>query len=233
MASLIGACGFFLGLHIVVSGSPLRGVIVRAIGERTYLALFSLLSLGGIVWMARAYSHAPGTSTWSAPPAARWGALVGTLIAFVFVVVGLTTPSPTVTGGESRLDLDEPAQGAMRVTRHPFLWGVALWAATHVAVNGDTASLVLFGSLLALALIGPLLIDAKRRHVFGSKWVRFAAVTSNVPFAAILTGRNNLRLDEIGAWRIAAGVALWMVMLAAHPWLFSAPALPMSVDQAP
>jgi uncharacterized membrane protein len=226
MASLIGACAFFLALHVVISGSPLRGVIVGRIGERPYLGLFSLLSLAGLAWLIYAYPRAERVWLWSPPLTLRWAAPLLVLIAFLFVVIGLTTPSPTAAGGESRLDKGEPAQGILRVTRHPFLWGVALWAITHLALNGDTASLALFGTLLLLALLGPLLIDAKRRRSFGPKWDRFAAVTSNAPFAAILSGRNTLRLGEIGAWRIATAVAIWAVLLVVHPWLFGVPALP-------
>jgi uncharacterized membrane protein len=226
MASLVAACAFFVGIHVVISGSPLRGVIVGRIGERPYLGLFSLLSVFGMIWMVRAYGRADDVWLWSAPLALRWAAPVLILLAFVFVVVGLTTPSPTAAGGEARLDLAEPAQGVLRVTRHPFLWGVALWALTHLLLNGDAAALVLFGSLLVLALVGPPLIDAKRRRAFGAQWQRFAAVTSNVPFAAIVAGRNTLRLDEIGGWRLVAAALARAAMVAAHPWLFSVPALP-------
>jgi uncharacterized membrane protein len=48
MASLLAACGFFLGIHVLISGSPLRGVIVRRIGERPYLGLFSALSVAAL-----------------------------------------------------------------------------------------------------------------------------------------------------------------------------------------
>ncbi len=226
MGSLLAACAFFVGIHVVISGSPLRAVIVGRIGERPYLALFSLLSIAGMVWLVLAYAHADGVRLWSPPMALRWAAPPLVLVAALFVVIGLTTPSPTLTGGESRLDLAEPARGVLRVTRHPFLWGVALWALTHLALTGDSASLALFGALLVLALVGPLLIDAKRKRAFGPKWERFAAVTSNVPFAAILSGRNTLRFGEIGAWQFAAAGATWGAMLAAHPWLFGVPALP-------
>lgn len=226
MASLLAACAFFLGIHVVISGSPLRGVIVGRIGERAYLGLFSLLSLIGMVWLARAYGRADGSWLWSPPLALRWVAPLLILVALLFVVVGLTTPSPTAAGGEGQLDAQEPARGILRITRHPFLWGVALWAITHLALNGDSASLALFGTLLGLALIGPLLIDAKRRRAFGPKWERFAAVTSNVPFAAAVAGRNAMRLGEIGTWRIALAVAVWAALLAVHPWLFGVSALP-------
>ena len=163
MASLLAACAFFLGIHVVISGSPLRGVIVGRIGERASLGLFSLLSLVGMVWLARAYARADGSWLWTPPLALRWVASLLILVALLFVVVGLTTSSPTAAGGEGRLDAQEPARGILRITRHPFPWGVALWAIMH--------------------LVGPLLIDAKRRRAFGPKWERFVAVTSNVPFA--------------------------------------------------
>ena len=54
--------------------------------------------------------------------------LVLTFFAFELVAIGLTTPSPTATGGESLLRSADPAKGILRVTRHPFLWGVALWS---------------------------------------------------------------------------------------------------------
>jgi len=226
MASLIAACAFFVGIHIVISGSPLRGVIVARVGERPYQGFFSLLSLVGMVWLVLAFRNAEGVWLWSPPLALRWAAPVVALIAFVFIVLGLTTPSPTAVGGETQLEAAEPAQGILRVTRHPFLWGVALWALLHLALNGNSAALTLFGSILLLALIGPLLIDAKRRRAFGPSWERFAAATSNLPFAAIASGRNSLRLGEIGAWRWLAVIAAWVGMLALHPWLFSVPALP-------
>jgi uncharacterized membrane protein len=226
MASLVAACVFFVGIHVVISGSPLRGRIVGVIGERPYLGMFSLLSIAGMVWLAWAYAHADSIWLWSPPVALRWAAPALALVAFLFVVIGLTTPSPTAAGGESRLDLAAPAQGILRVTRHPFLWGVALWAATHLALNGDAASLLLFGSLLLLSLVGPLLIDGKRRRAFGPKWERYAAVTSNVPFAAIAGGRNRLEWREIGTWRWMSALGAWAAMLALHPVLFGVPALP-------
>jgi uncharacterized membrane protein len=85
-------------------------------------------------------------------------------------------------------------------------------------VNGDLASLVLFGSLLVLALGGTAAIDAKRRRAFGEQWLRFAAVTSNVPFAAIAAGRNQLApaAAEIGAWRPLVAILVYAVAFYLH-----------------
>jgi uncharacterized membrane protein len=220
MTSLVLAALFFLGIHVFVSGTRLRGAIVGTTGEKGFQALFSLLSLVGIVWMCRAYGQTDEVELWGD---VGWFHPVGFILmiaAFLLVALGLLTPSPTVSGGESQLDRDEPAQGILRITRHPFLWGVAIWAFAHLVSTGDLASLVLFGSFLALALAGPPLIDAKRQATCGDRWDRFAAVTSSVPFAAVLQGRNSLKLGELGWWRIAVGLVLWVIFFRSHEWLF-------------
>src|SRR5262249_40564929 len=112
-------------------------------------------------------------------------ALVLMLLAFVLVVVGLITPNPTAAGGEIMLIADDPARGILRITRHPFLSGTALWAFTHLVANGDAASLLLFGSFLLLATVGATQIDAKRARRYGSQWTQFARATSAMPFLAI------------------------------------------------
>jgi uncharacterized membrane protein len=229
MASLLLACLAFVGIHLLISSSPLRGVLVGALGERTYLAGFSLLSIGALGWLMVAYgdAHATAEIWWTAPAWLRWPALAVMLLSVWLVVVGLTTPSPTVTGGESRLERGDAVRGVLRISRHPFLWGVALWALVHLLLNGDAASAVLFGGLGLLALIGPGLIDGKRRRVFGASWQRFAAATSSLPFAAIVAGRNALHLEEIGAWRSLLALAVFAALLAGHRWAFGVSPLPI------
>jgi uncharacterized membrane protein len=112
----------------------------------------------------------------------------------------------------------------VRITRHPFLWGVALWAFVHLIANGDLASMIFFGSLLVLALGGTASIDAKRRRSFGDAWHRFAGATSNIPFAAIVSGRNELgpALREIGLLRPVIAIAAYAALLVFHGRLFGA-----------
>jgi uncharacterized membrane protein len=226
MRNLITAAAFFLLIHFGVAGTKLRDTILARIGMKTYRALFSLLSLGGIVWLVSAYSRAPFQPLWDVPPWTKYLALVLVFAAFPLVVIGLLTPNPTTASFESRLAHANVVQGMIRITRHPFLWGVALWAFAHLVVNGDAASLVLFGSLLALALAGTVSIDAKRRRAYGDQWDRFAAATSNVPFGAIVSGRNRLAIGEIGFSRIAVAVVLFALVLIFHSPLFGGEPLP-------
>jgi uncharacterized membrane protein len=226
MTTLVLAVSFFLGLHLLVSGTPLRAAIIARTGAQPYLGLFSLLSLLGIAWMVMGYRRAPMVPLWAPLPGGRVIALVLTLLAFLLVVIGLTTPSPTVVGGEQQLERADPVRGILRVTRHPFLWGVALWALAHLLVNGDLASALLFGTFFALALLGPMLIDRRRAGALGARWESFVATTSSVPFAAIVAGRNALRVGELGIWRIVLALVLFVVVLELHPWLFGVSPLP-------
>jgi len=220
MASLIAAGAFFVGIHVFVSGTGLRSVIVRRTGEQGFQGLFSLLSFAAICWLVYAYRNSVAAPIWGSVTWLEAIAFVLIALGFLFVVVGLTTPNPTLVGAEGVLDQPEPVRGVLRITRHPFLWGVALWALSHLVVNGDSASIAFFGTFLLLALIGPFLIDRKRKKKLGEKWERFASVTSNVPFQAIAAGRNSLRVGEIGWWRIALAIAAFALSLGFHASLF-------------
>lgn len=229
MASLIAAAAFFVLLHLVVSGTVIRDKIVSRIGQGPYMGLFSLASVGGLVWLGLAYGQSRGMA-WNL---AYWDLSTGTwhfqlllqLLAMLLIVPGLTTPNPTSVQQEGTLDRPDVIKGMLRISRHPFLWGVAIWAAGHLLVNGDQASIVLFGSILALALFGTSSIDAKRKRALGATWDSFATQTSNVPFAAVFTGRQTVRLGEIGWWRIALAVAVWAILMLGHPILFGVAAL--------
>jgi uncharacterized membrane protein len=144
----------------------------------------------------------------------------------LLIVPGLATPNPTSVRQEGALDRPDLVKGMLRITRHPFLWGVAIWAAGHLLVNGDRPGIVLFGSMLVLAIFGTTSIDGKRKRALGEKWNAFAVQTSNVPFAAILAGRQSLKLGEIGWWRIALALAIDVALLFGHPYAFGVRALP-------
>lgn len=228
MLNLIAASLYFLLIHFAVSGTRWRDTLVARLGEGPYRGVFSLASAIGLVWMISAYGHAPLVELWGPLPGLRSLAMVLVFIAFLFVGIGLATPTPTGVGMEVRLAQGTNiVRGMVRITRHPFLWGVALWALVHLIMNGDLASFVLFGSLLILALGGTAAIDAKRRRMFGDHWTPFAQSTSSVPFAAILSGRNSMApaVKEIGIIRPLAAVLAYALILYFHGRLFGAPLL--------
>jgi uncharacterized membrane protein len=213
MTSLVLAALFFAGIHLGVAGTRVRDRITGAIGERIYLAAFSLASIAGIAWLIAAYDRAPYEAMWG--PLEWWKpvAILLMLPSAFLVTVGLATPSPTAVKQEARVG--ERPQGIVRVTRHPFLVGVAIWALVHLVGNGDAASFVFFATFAIVALAGTHSIDMKRSRALGSAWAAFAARTSIVPFAASSAAGGGI-LREIGPLRTLAGVAVYVLFLALH-----------------
>lgn len=53
------------------------------------------------------------------------------------------------------------SKGSMRAwLRHPMLTGVVVWGVAHLLVNGDLASLILFGAMIVWAVTEMLVINA-------------------------------------------------------------------------
>lgn len=224
-ASLALAALVWFLLHAAIAGTGLRFLLVGRFGEKAYRSAFSLASITSLWWLVQSYRQAPFVQLWVTPRPLELVPLVLVPLAFVLLVGAFTAPNPSSVGGEKLLGRDEPARGLLRVTRHPFLWSVVLWAVAHLLVNADVGSLLFFGSLALTALRGAFDIDGKRRRTNPEEFARFEAKTSNVPFAALLAGRNRLVLAEL--WLpVTLGVALALASIALHPRVFGARAVP-------
>lgn len=224
------ALAAFVLIHIGVSATGLRAALVKRIGEGPYRALFALASLALLVWLINGYGEMRenpfdplNEALWLPPDWLRWPAYVLVALGLTLVVTGIFTPGPTLAGYEKRgLAAAEPARGVLRITRHPFLWGVALWAAGHLLVNGERFAVMLFGALGLMVIFGARSIDRKGQARDPEGWARFEDVTSNLPFAAITQGRNTLKLGEVG-WRAIVALLVVAALAWAHPMLFGAP----------
>ncbi|HEX7970047.1 MAG TPA: NnrU family protein, partial [Stellaceae bacterium] len=173
----------------------------------------------GLAWLILAYRAAPVVPLWEPIPGALYIAMLLMLLAFILLALGLGAGNPTLAGADMILKDQLPVYGVTRITRHPLLWVFALWAIAHLLANGHLAALLLFGAILVTALNGMVSIDRKRRRALGRAWDTFAAATSRVPFAAIVAGRNSLRLEELPVWRIAVGVVLFGAALWLHGFI--------------
>jgi len=131
-----------------------RARAVAQLGETPYKALFSLASLAAIALMVIGYRQADVVNLWY-PPA--WTVHVNNLLMLLAVAL---------------LGARDIASGLRRLVRHPMLTGVKTWAVAHLLVNGDLASVVLFGGLLGWAVVA--VIGSNRRDGI---WVRPAKGT--------------------------------------------------------
>jgi uncharacterized membrane protein len=216
MIDLILASLFFPLSHFLISSTSLRALLVNLIGERRYSLGYSLLAIAALVWLIFAYRHAPVLPLWGAP---WWLGLALSpviVVSGILAVAGITTPNPVIVRSEALFDQPDSVEGILRVTRNAFFWGAGLFSITHAIILGDVAALLLFGSIGLLGIAGAPILDAKKARKHGKAWNAFAEVTSNIPFLAIIQGRQRLVLREIGLWRIALGACVSLGALALH-----------------
>src|SRR5882724_2374744 len=127
MTILVLSALLFVGLHFLISSTPLRGAIVARAGERPFLGLFSLLSGALIVWMVIAFLHAPrDTPFWTIPGVSHL-ALTLMPIALLLLVAGYMTRNPTAVMMAPPSGSWQP-NGIFTVTRHPIMWAFGLWS---------------------------------------------------------------------------------------------------------
>jgi uncharacterized membrane protein len=218
MIELVVAGTVFMTTHLGIS-SGLRGVFLRPFGERGYLVMYSLVAVATLGYLIHTYSALPHDQyVWWPSPALRMVAVVAMPFALVLLVGAFMTRNPTALGQEGTLAQDNTGHGVIRITRHPFQWAVVIWAVSHLVANGDLASIIFFGTLGGVSLLGTILIDRKKQASLGAEWQRFTRATSNVPFAAIAGGRNRLVLREL-ALPIVVGLVVFAVLYWAHPWI--------------
>lgn len=231
MTMLLAAGAVFLGIHLLISGTRIRDGITGLIGEGPYMGLFALASLASLVWMAIAYNQAQAggedTYLYMLGEGVHHLAIPVVFLAFIIAVPGLFMPNPTRVRMEGKVAApDAVVRGVVRITRHPFLWGVVIWSAFHLAANGDQASIIFFGTFFLTALLGTFSIDAKRKRKLGAQWEAFASQTSNIPFAAIFSGRTRFSAGEYFDWRFLVAILLFVVFLFAHVHLFGVSPFP-------
>ena len=213
----------FVAQHLGVTSTGLRDRLVGAMGERPYLGVYSVVSIVVLVLLVRAYNATtPGVLLWPTFEWLRWVPLLLMPVALLLVIGGVLTRNPS-----SVVVLDDgeevPVTGVMRITRHPVQSGILIWALSHLLANGDLPSLLFFGAFALVSGWGMALIDRRKQGTFGARWDAFCEATSVVPFAAIVQGRQSLRLSEVG-WlapvvAAAAFIALWW----GHVWVSGVP----------
>jgi uncharacterized membrane protein len=215
LGHLAVALAVFLAGHFILSSRGVRDPLVARIGERPFLGVYSLVAALTLIWAVWAYRTAPYAELWVAPTAVKHISLTVMIIVAIMVVASVSPNNPAVAGAPAP-DLTRGPRGIFRITRHPFMWGVALWALVHLAANGDAASTLLFGALAALAILGTMHTDARKRRLLGPAWDAYAGQSSHLPFLAITRKRTSVAWAEIG-WRpVVLGVILYLVLLALH-----------------
>lgn len=203
LAQLMAASTAFVGTHFAMS-HPLRASMVARLGERGFQGVYSLVSLATLGWMILAFRAAPaGTPLWPGYDDVSWA--VGTLIALPAMVLfagSLMRANPALPVPGAQGAARAAPAGVFLVTRHPMMWGFALWAASHIIAAPTGRTLIVAGAVLVLALVGSHLQDRKKIGQMGEAWRAWQAATAYWP--------RWTRLGAIGIGPWLAGLALWL-----------------------
>lgn len=162
------------GAHLFKRMAPGPRAALGASGK----GIIAVLLLVSIVLMVIGYGRADGAFFWGRHPA-----LVGInnllmLLAFyLFAVSGAKT-------------------ALARRIRHPMLASVKVWALAHILVNGDTPSFILFGGLLAWAVVQMIVINKSE------EWVRPDPVPAKKEISAIVIA--------VVAYSLTVAVHYWL-----------------------
>lgn len=208
LANLVAAAVAFVGTHFALS-HPLRAPLVRIVGAVGFQIVYSLVAFATLGWMVLAYrAIGTGAGLWDGYGAATWtfSSLLTLIAAVLFVGSLLGNPALPAPGAAALAE--KPVHGVFHVTRHPMMWGFALWAASHALVSPTPRSLVLTGSVGFLALVGSHMQDRKKEALMGAAWAGWEAKTSYWPK---LGG-----LAKAGLVPWLGGLVLWLVATWAH-----------------
>jgi len=181
MTILIFGLILFFAIHLVPALPDFKQSLIERFGKMGYRGLFSILALIGLVMIVWGKGAAEYVDLYEPPKGGRHGTMALVLIAFILLASFKL---------KSRI---------RKTLRHPMLLAIALWGLGHLLANGDVASVVLFGSFIAYAIIAIVLANAQKP----------APQFDVIP-----------RHDLIA---VIAGIAIYVVVLFAHPWLIGVP----------
>lgn len=169
---IVGLAIFFL-IHLLPTAPDVRRSLVDRLGEGPYKIAFSVVAAVGLALIIHGYGKlyaTPGKNPeiWSPPHAMRHVAMLLMVLSFVLLAAAYI-PSRIRTA-----------------TKHPMLAAVKLWALAHLLVNGDLASIVLFGSFLAWAVYDR--ISVKQRAALGPLGTRSGGLGGDIAVVVVGAG---------------------------------------------
>lgn len=204
----------FVGSHFIMS-HPLRVPMVRALGEKGFSLAYTAVSFATLGWVYFAFIAAPpadlpgsGEAGWIIATALTWPAMV--------LLAGSLVGNPALPTPMAEAQARAEPKGVFRVTRHPMMWGIGLWAIAHMALFWSARTMITAAAMGILALVGAKLQDGKKAKVMGSAWAAWSSRTSYWPRLG--------QIFSVGAVPLLAGTALWLAGSWMHLWRAGIPA---------
>ncbi|MFN3468537.1 MAG: NnrU family protein [Novosphingobium meiothermophilum] len=212
---LLLATTIFVLSHFAMSG-PLRRSLASAMGAQGFLIFYSAVSLGTFVWAMVAFDRsASGLALWDGTALVPW------IIASVLTIVAMALLFPSFVRnpalpGQNNAGLRTVIpMGVYSITRHPMMWGIALWALGHIIAAPTFRVIIFMTGMIVLALVGSHLQDKRKLAGNSREFAPWQRRTSFWP-----------RWRRLGALREIWLLALvaWFLITWAHYHFFGIPA---------
>lgn len=215
---LIAALTSFVGTHFLLS-HPFRASLVKALGANGFMVLYSLVALGTFGWVVQAFWAAPAAAPLWAAGDGLWALASALMLVGSILFVGSLIGNPALPGPPDKTNPSRPARGVFAITRHPMMWGFALWAIVHLLVSPQPKVLALTLAIGFLAIFGSVGQDAKKAALMGDAWRDWSIRTSFLPFANQISGKSEWAAAWPGRTIVLAGILLWLAATYVHPML--------------
>ena len=209
--TLVSASILFVGSHFLMS-HQLRAPLVRRFGANGFMLVYSFVSLATFVWMIFEFGRAPKAEGFWTVGEVVW--VIASAITLVSAVLfsGSFIRNPSLPGVPDALAAQTPS-GVFKATRHPMMWGFALWGVGHILVAPRIDNFIFAGSLVFLALAGSKAQEIKKRRLMGGQWESWLRRTHFVVRPAALLNAG------FGPW--VAGALIWAIAGSAARFLVS------------
>ena len=214
LITLAAANAAFVGTHFAMS-HPLRAPLVKALGEKGFSLAYTAVGLATLGWVAHAFGAAPGADL---PGSGDIGWIIASALTWLAMVLlaGSFAGNPALPTPMAEQQARAEPKGVFRITRHPMMWAIGLWAMSHLVLFWSTRTMITAFAMGVLALLGSRLQDGKKAQLMGDAWDEWSRKTSWAPRLG--------QLPRVGAMPLVAGTALWLAGTWVHLWHAGIPA---------
>jgi uncharacterized membrane protein len=208
----------FVISHTVPALPGVRVRLIGLFGREVYFLAYGVTSLVLLIGLVSAASTAPYVELWPPTDGLLWVPRLAMLPGIILATHGLLAPNPLSLTMNRRGCFDPQRPGVVGLVRHPVLWAMLIWSASHVAANGAWAHVVLFGTFALMSVQGMVAIDRRRQSSLGhSEWRRLSAHAPQWPrLHAIRARRPALSLRSLSPSLV--GVVAYAALAMGHGW---------------
>jgi len=215
MSLLIVTGALFVGTHFLLS-HPLRAPLASRMGERAFQIVYSVVAIATFIMLVQAWRGMPAEPPLWAVGDSLWIFATVIVLFASILFMGSLIGNPALPAPNAAAAAQGAPRGVFAITRHPMMWGFALWALAHALVVPTPGQIVLSAMITFLALAGSAGQDVKKARLMGDAWRHWAARTSFVPFARQLSGRGSWVDTVPRPHALFGGIVLWVVATWAH-----------------